>query len=273
MSDPRITYSVYQGEIGEEGTPHYQGYLEFKCNVRLSALVAIIPGAHFERRRGTAHEARAYCMKEDTREEEPIESGVFSGGRDRQGSRMDLEAAKTALAGGATKDGMYEEHPEVFAKYPRFVAYGLEKARREATAKVDLRGRYRAWQAEVMALIDAEPHARQVIWVVDTVGARGKTELSKHLVDQCGAFYCNGGKHSDITFAYAGERVAIFDFVRDAESYVQYGVIEQLKNGIMFVSKYESGMKRVAVPHVLVFSNFEPDQTKMSADRWNIIRL
>lgn len=269
---PNLTYGVYQGEVGEEGTPHYQGYLEFERNVRLCVLQISIPGAHFEKRRGNADQARDYCMKEDTREEDPVEFGVF-GGTGRQGARVDLEAAAAAVAAGADKDAIFIAHPEVFAKYPRFVAYALDKHRRDNVAKVDVSAAPRPFQAQILELLAAEPHDREVIWVVDTVGGRGKTHLSKHLVDQQGAFYCNGGKHSHITFAYAGERVVIFDFVRDAESYVQYGVIEQIKNGIMFSSKYESGLKRCAVPHVLVFSNFEPDQHKMSADRWRIIRL
>lgn len=272
LTDPRISYSVYQGEIGEEGTPHYQGYVEFKSTMRLTGLQQLIPGAHWERRRGTADEARDYCMKEDTREEDPIETGVFSGGG-RQGKRTDLEDVQRRVAEGADRDAIFTEHPEVFAKYPRFVAYALDKARRDGVAKTDISGHPRPWQADLLALLAADPDDRKVYWVTDIAGGKGKTVLAKHLVDQCSAFYCNGGKHTDIVYAYAGERVAVFDYVRDSAEYVNYGAIEQLKNGIMFSSKYESGMKRCANPHVVVFANFHPDQSKLSADRWHIITL
>lgn len=266
-----VVYAVYQGEVGEEGTPHYQGYVEFRRNMRLTALQRIVPRAHWERRQGSAHQARDYCMKEDTQVEPPLEFGQFSEGG-KQGRRLDLEDALQTMKGGAGKDEMYEQHPEVFAKYPRFVDYGLAKAKREAVEKVFI-SEFKPWQRVVMDKLEAEPDRRQVIWVVDSVGQRGKTFLALHLVDQCGAFYCNGGKHADITFAYQGERIAIFDYVRDAKEYVGYGVIEQIKNGVLFSPKYESGIKRFAVPHVLVVSNFQPEREKMSSDRWCVINL
>lgn len=50
-------------------------------------------------------------------------------------------------------------------------------------------------------------------------------------------------------------------------------IIEQIKNGIYFSGKYESQMKYDKPPHVVVFSNTMPDQSKLSADRWNIVFL
>lgn len=267
LAHPRLTFWVYQGEIGEEGTPHYQGYCEFAVNVRLPLLQEFIPGAHWEKRRGTAAEAYAYCTKEDTRAEDPVQWGVMS--RPSQGRRTDLEAVQAAVAAGATMDAVFEQFPSEFAAYPRFVEYAIGKRTRDNVVKVEMPSP-RPWQAALLTELAGPVDERKVFWVVDTTGGKGKTYLAKHLVDCHGAFYCNGGKHADIVYAYQAERIVIFDYVRDAEQYVQYGVIEQLKNGCCFNSKYTSGMKRFEQPHVVVFSNFHPDQSKLSADRWDI---
>ena len=52
-------------EIGERGTPHLQGYVEFKTKVRpIEKLGAWAKKAHWEKRRGTKQEAAAYCAKD-----------------------------------------------------------------------------------------------------------------------------------------------------------------------------------------------------------------
>jgi len=68
---------VYQYEQGEQGTPHFQGYLECvgkKSIVQLKKL----PGferAHFEVRRGQQEQAVGYCKKPDGRLGGPWEHG------------------------------------------------------------------------------------------------------------------------------------------------------------------------------------------------------
>jgi hypothetical protein len=53
------------------------------------------------------------------------------------------------------------------------------------------------------------------------------------------------------------------------QDYIDYGAIEQIKNGLV-----TQGTRLVFnCPHVIVFSNSEPDRETMSADRWNIVRI
>jgi hypothetical protein len=68
-------YMVYQLEIGESGTPHLQGYVEFTKPWRFNRVRRFLKGAHIEPRKGTRNEARAYCMKEEGRIELPVEYG------------------------------------------------------------------------------------------------------------------------------------------------------------------------------------------------------
>lgn len=76
-----LAYGVYQQEIGENGTPHFQGFLMFTKRKRFNQVKAL-PGlqrAHLEVRRGTPQQARAYAMKLETRQADtlPVEHGVF----------------------------------------------------------------------------------------------------------------------------------------------------------------------------------------------------
>ena len=77
-------------------------------------------------------------------------------------------------------------------------------------------------------------------------------------------------KRTDIKYAYTGQKVVIFDLTRSQEDHFNYEVMESLKNGIFFSSKYESKMKIYPSPHVIVFSNWAPQLNKMSPDRWDL---
>lgn len=58
---------IYQLEMGENETPHIQGYLELKNPIRLTGVKAMFPRAHVEPRKGTRGQAVNYVIKQDTR--------------------------------------------------------------------------------------------------------------------------------------------------------------------------------------------------------------
>lgn len=111
-------YIVYQKEKGENGTEHYQGYVQFEKAHRLSALKKINARAHWEPRRGTHEQAVTYCTKEDTRMSEPVELGQSK----EQGKRSDLigvyEAAKDL---SIPMKEVIEINPKVYFQYPKAV--------------------------------------------------------------------------------------------------------------------------------------------------------
>jgi len=114
------TYCVYQMEIGEEGTEHFQGYAEFN-NAKSFGTVKSLPGlerAHIEKRKGSAKQARDYCMKEDTRVDGPYEWGICSA----QGKRSDLEVVKKKLDENVPMKRVAQEHFDVYVKYHKAFA-------------------------------------------------------------------------------------------------------------------------------------------------------
>lgn len=268
--DDRVAYAVWQKEKGENGTEHFQGYLELSKKGRISAVKALggeMVRAHLERRRGTQEQARAYAMKEDTRVDGPWEHGTFTARE--QGSRSDIAAAVSALKEGGLKR-VAEDCPEAYVKYYR----GFQALQRELQVVRPEVFIPRPWQQKVIDMIEQAADDRHIIFVVDTVGNQGKSRLAKHLVRNYGAVMLSG-RLQDMCFAYEEQPVVVFDISRSAADNVQhlFSMAEHLKNGLLFSSKYESRQRVFDPPHVIFFSNQPPPSGAWSEDRVRLIEL
>lgn len=253
------TFAVVAHETGAEGTPHLQGFINCSKRTRFSAVKKIMPRAHLEPANGTDEQNLTYCSKQDS-------SPFIVGEPQRAGKRNDLEQFKEDVKAGRTYDDALEHNSKVVARYPKFAKEYVAKVARDKLPKIEIQ-HFRPWQQEIMDILAQPPHDRHIHWVLDHEGGKGKTFLAKHLVSVHGAFYTNGGKHGDVAYAYQGQGIVIFDFVRETQDYVNYGSIESIKNGILSSNKYESALKTFPTPHVLVFANFHPAMGKLSADR------
>lgn len=137
----------------------------------------------------------------------------------------------------------------------------------------------RPFQQEILDIVASEPDDRTVHWYWEADGRVGKTWLTKSLCLRYPGQVCLvGGKAADAYYAVAqfidkfkrGPRLVVMDLVRSREAYVSYEAIEGIKNGLFFAPKYESGQVLMNCPHMLVFANYPPDESKLSADRWHI---
>jgi len=161
-----------------------------------------------------------------------------------------------------------EEHTLAFAKYSKF-AHDYIRALEEAkVVRPEFEPR-EGWQTLLTLQLNSEPDARKVIWIFDATGNSGKSYMATHYKERT-SYYITGGKASDIFYGYNYEDVVFFDLARMKQDIVQYDVMENFKNGQFYSTKYECKVVRFNVPHVVVFANFEPDQSKLSADRWDI---
>jgi len=141
------------------------------------------------------------------------------------------------------------------------------------------------WQQSVVDKLEEEPDDRTVNWVFDYEGCMGKTVFSKYLVATKDTIVATGGSNKDIACLIAmlikpdkhGEpgrdlnekTTFVFNFPRSTEG-ISYKAIESVKDGLMTSVKYESQTLVFNCPHVWIFSNELPDQTKLSKDRWKI---
>ncbi len=116
----RVRYIVFQLEQGENGTPHWQGYIELTRSNHLSWLRNHISDtAHWEPRRGSRLQARDYARKDETRVDGPWESGEWR--EQGQGNRSDLTEFRLAIQSGKRKRELMDDGYDIqIAKFPRF---------------------------------------------------------------------------------------------------------------------------------------------------------
>lgn len=131
---PEVRFYVYQEEIGENGTPHLQGYVQFhKPRTLGGAKLLLGEAAHLEQRRGSVAQAIAYCSKDDTRL-----GGPYRGGEPlSQGARSDLTALKAAVDAGTPTRTLWNEHFGQMLRYHRSIdTYRCLATSRARTASV-----------------------------------------------------------------------------------------------------------------------------------------
>lgn len=262
------SYLICQLESGDNNTPHLQGYVEFGRGVRFSTLHSFDPNIHWEARRGTAVQARDYCRKEATRLEGPHEWGTFSA--PQPGRRVDLEDAVAAIRDGGI-EAVIDQFPTTFVKFHsglhRYAAALQKPARDDAFVP-------RPWQQSLINTLSAEADDRHILWVHDSVGNKGKSRLAKFLLAEKNAIILTG-KKADMAYAYDKQPIVIFDISRsEADNMAHlYSMAENLKNGHLFSSKYNSVMKTFKPPHVVFFANMKPAEGAWSADRLKLIDL
>jgi len=220
----KVALLIVGKEVGESGTPHLQGYVEFKKPKQWSTVKRFIgERCHIEKARGTRAQNIQYCQKE---------CHFWS-------------------------NFPTPEKEQVLAEYGGVQWY--------------------VWQQEIIDLIQEDPDKRKVYWYVDTLGAKGKSFLARYIYLKFNALLV-GGKKADIFYQVQKRleneddqkpfNAVILDIPRHQQDFVNYGVLEDLKNGLVVSSKYEGGTFVFRTPHVIVFSNSEPDYNKFSLDRW-----
>ncbi|AKV62262.1 putative replication initiation protein [Rakkovirus canuewis] len=264
-------------EVGDSGTPHLQGFVHLKERESLGGVKKILGNrCHLEMARGTDIENDEYVSKGSIVVElgAPVEGATEKGGGDT--GYIMARAAAQQLADGGDLCAIAED-PELWKSYCQHgraiekLAEATRKSKQHQLAADSLGDPIlQAWQRTLLRHVLGEPDMRKIHWMYDLVGNMGKTWMSKYLCAKHGAVRFENGKSADIKYAYNGERIVIFDLSRSQEDHFNYEVLESVKNGIMFSPKFDSKMKVFAVPHVLVFANWGPEESKLSRDRWDV---
>ena len=247
---------------------HHQGWIKFKNQQRLSAILKIfgVPNMWLRPCEGSEAQNEKYCQKDN----EYQTWGTFTS----QGKRTEINLIyKEILENKMTELEISRKYPREHAKYHKAIQrkIALEKT---ATQKNNEKLRIKdmilwEWQQQALDKL-LEQNNRQVLWIYDEPGNKGKTQLGLYIKTIHNAFFVRNGKSADIAFAYNYEKLVVVDLTREQSDRVNYQIIENFKDGIMFSPKYESMTKSFEPCKVIVLSNFMPDESKLSEDRWDI---
>ena len=290
----RVTYICFQREQGASGTPHLQMYFQTVSKIEpkkftdwLAQRLGVRP--HVEGAKGSSEQCVDYCSKDDTRVPDtetviinPNNYAEIAATESRQGAREDLEAVRTAIHDGASLADLVSEHFDTFARYDRFLRqYYTDHHQQlvnqqliDSTSGTSLS----TWQTDLMALITCPPPPRKISWWWESTGGVGKSFMARHLVLHHDAVLVQLMKKADMLHLLTKQirsttRCVVFDLTRSSEAgsvTVIYETLEMLSNQFICSGKYDSQSLHIPLMHLIVFSNYEPDRSAMSADRWDV---
>lgn len=283
----KLQYIIVGKEVGESGTPHLQIYFQLAKQCKLQTIKnwgGPWKKMHLESARGTPEQASTYCKKDG----DFIEIGEMK--VNKPGQRTDLDSVKEAIDRGETYDEVVDANFSVASRCHKFIKERIQ-ARDSNKQVAILRERLesaslRPWQQILKDVVEEEANPRAIHWIWCKNGSSGKSWMARYLVATKGAAYLTFGKKSDLAYIYAGNQagIVVINLSRTANPGEEdknrshfmdglYSLAEDLKDGMMVSTKYESRTLIFDVPHVIFFANFEPDYTKWSADRYLVKEL
>jgi len=286
-----VRYLVFGFETAASGTPHLQGYLVFKSPTKKSLFWLkknFLDRAHYDVAKGSHAQASAYCKKGEQPHEEweaQKTSGpnygkgaVFEefGSLPSKGERSDIKSAIKWISEYCNKYSyppnereMALAIPEQFFKYRKnCIAHAQDIC---PTPKL-VEGTLNSWQATLYDELLREPSDRSILFYVDSEGSVGKTWFIKYMLTKHAdrVQVLGLAKRDDMAHMVdASKDIFLINVPRGSMDYLQYSILESLKDRIVSSPKYESRVKILRrTPHVVVFSNEDPDRSKLSTDRY-----
>lgn len=266
------TYGVYGREVGESGTPHLQGFVILHRQQRLSFLRRRLSNrAHFEGSRGTSVEAANYCKKDG----DFIESGTVP--TVGQGRRSDLAALIewgddfiSSHGRAPTSPELAREQPQHYIRHRRV----LECLRHRAPPPTLRQGEPNEWQSSLRDALEEEADDRTIRFIVGENGGEGKSWFQQwYWTNHDDVQVLGIGKRDDLAYSVdETKRVFLVNVPRNQMQYLQYSILEMIKDRMVYSPKYQSRTKVWTTNvHIVVFSNEYPDMNALSGDRYVII--
>lgn len=225
----------FQREIGEQGTPHLQGFWHFKNARYFSSLKKDFPKIHLEKVRNI-EAARDYCRKSETRIGETIEGGKNHITDPLKG--LTLKSWQQDLINLIDSD---PDNRSIYWYYDNIGNCGKTTLAKHLCIR----------------------HPDEILYLSGGP-ASCKYGITTFLYNKIKGKLVRNDKKL---------RATIFDYTRSQDDKVSYQALEEVKNGIFFNTKYESMQVLFDCPHVIVFANFMPEIEKLSKDRWKIINI
>lgn len=267
-----VKYAIVAKEVGASGTPHLQGFVHLQAAF-LKAKEGTVtkwksfPGfqrSHLESAKGTDEDSRIYCNKD---------GNVIT----EIGSAEPLEDVWSQIARATSESQVREIDPEIYVKYHHQIATIVEKNKvPDISEFIKPLERLREWQEDALVKLNAQ-NDRNILFIIDEEGGKGKSVLGNHLAVTENAFLCTGGREADLTYAFRAHlkmyplsKIAIIDMARCNDlDHFPWNFMENLKNNRMVNKKYKSETFYFHPQKVIVFMNQEPERSKLSNDRFN----
>ena len=171
------------------------------------------------------------------------------------------------------------------AALPRDMKEALELYMMQGNNFIGENAELKPWQSALMKIIK-NPTDRHIIWVVGKACGEGKTWFQKYLKSLFGTRRVVYGINikantPSICHVLSKQSLATADIFlfnigksKRSNDQVNYEVLEDLKDGDAFASKYNSQQLKIKVPNiVMVFSNTAPDFEELAEDRWRIFYI
>lgn len=136
------------------------------------------------------------------------------------------------------------------------------------------------WQSAIVSIIGDTPDSRIIYWIYDPTGCTGKSVLTKIICYKFKGCLLTYSNTKDLAYVAAKSPTALVYAVdlprckpKDNNLKDLFATLEQLKNGMIFSTKYVPETVFRLPPHVIVFSNYLPNLSLISMDRWKIAKV
>lgn len=253
FEDDRVKYGIAGDEIcPTTGRFHKQSFVYFHMPQRFAAVKKLFPTAFIKPKYkgATIHDNIRYCSKELTNVQEwgtrPM-SQEDKGEVEKQFWDDIKESAKQGQM-DLIPSQIYIRHKRTFDEMAKEHKWKTSKATCDI---VELRD----WQTELVEYIEGPIHPREILFIVDPEGGKGKSSMAVYLQQNYGAQVFSPGKKADIYYLIEPGNLFIFDCSAADANELDHGMLEAIKNGYFQSTKYEPVLKQFPRPHVVVFCN------------------
>lgn len=229
----KADYVVWGREVGDNGTPHLQGYIEFKEGQKMQRVKTILQNDryHLEQRRGSQKQAVDYCKKDGDFEEFGVPKKASSGG--------DPDAKNKAL---------------------RYLELIKEGRLAEIASDPDCTFNILKHVKEMAPLVEA-PRDRnlpmEVTWFYGPTGT-GKTRRAYWEAEKMGKPVYVKSSNSKWFDGYDGEEYVIFDDLRS--SWFPYDMLLHLLDRYPYRVECKGGSRQWKALHIWVSSPYHPKE-------------